>query len=103
MDADGSPFSTSFSILYFSVIVLVLNFHLQPATFDILAYKTKQECFLDQCIYSIFERSKFRIILIRSDKVLVKRSFWPKGPQRSVRVTEWPDLSRVRLNRMILA
>ena len=45
MDADGSPFSTSFSILYFSVIVLVLSFLLQPATFDILAYKTKQQSF----------------------------------------------------------
>ena len=43
MDADDSPFSTSFSILYFSVIVLVLSFLLQPATFDILAYKTKQQ------------------------------------------------------------
>ena len=52
MDADGSPFSTSFSILYFSVIVLVLNFHLQPATFDILAYKTKQECFRPLYLYN---------------------------------------------------
>ena len=51
----------------------------------------------------IFERSKFRIILIRSDKVLVKQSFWHRRPQRSVRVTEWSDLSRVRLKRMILA
>ena len=39
------PFSTSFSILYFSVIVLVFSFLLQPATFDILAYKTKQQSF----------------------------------------------------------
>ena len=43
MDADDSPFSTSFSILYFSVIVLVFSFLLQPATFDILADKTKQQ------------------------------------------------------------
>ena len=41
MDADDSPFSTSFSVLYFSVIALVLSLLLQPATFDILAYKTK--------------------------------------------------------------
>ena len=45
MDADDSPFSTSFSILYFSAIVLVLNFLLQPTTFDILVYKTKQQSF----------------------------------------------------------
>ena len=45
----------------------------------------------------------FRIILIRSDKVLVKRRFWPTGLQRSARFTEWSDLSRVRLKRMILA
>ena len=45
MDADNSPFSTSFSILHFLVIVLVLSFLLQPATFDILAYKTKEQSF----------------------------------------------------------
>ena len=102
MDADDSPFSISFSILHFSVIVIVLSFLFQPATFDILAYKIKHK-FLGDCIYSIFEGLKFWIILIRTDKVLVKRSFWPKIPQRSVRVTEWSDLSRVRLKRIILA
>ena len=43
MNADDSPFSTSFSVLYFSEIVMVLSFLLQPATFDILAYNTKQQ------------------------------------------------------------
>ena len=79
-------------VFYLPVIVLVLSFLLQRASFDILGYKTKQEI-LDNCIYSIFEHSKFRIILIWTEKVLVKRSFWPKGPPRSVRVAEWSDLS----------
>ena len=35
---------------------------------------------LDDCIYSIFKCSEFRIILIRSDKVLVTRSYWPTHP-----------------------
>lgn len=35
MDANHSPLSTSFSILYFSVNALVFNFLLQPATFNI--------------------------------------------------------------------
>ena len=43
MDADDSPFSTFFSILYFSVIVPVLSF--LPATIDILAYEAKQQSF----------------------------------------------------------
>ena len=52
MDADDSPLSTSFSILYFSVIVLVLSFLLQPATFEILSYKTKQQSFRRLCLFN---------------------------------------------------
>ena len=53
MDTDDSPFSTSFSILYFAVIVLVLSFLLQPANFDILAYKTKQQSFRRMYLFNL--------------------------------------------------
>ena len=65
MDAGDSPFSTSFSILYFSVVVLVLSFLLQPATFDILDNKTKQQSFRRLYLFNFrtFEVSNHSILL----------------------------------------
>ena len=65
MDAGDSPFSTSFSILYFSVVVLLLSFLLQPASFDILAYKTKQQSFRRLYLFNFrtFEVSNHSILL----------------------------------------
>ena len=59
---------------------------------------------LNKMMFTFLKKhSKFRILLIRISKVLVKRSFLSNVNGKTVRLSEWSDLSGVRLKRTILA
>ena len=86
-------------LIFFKMVIFIFSFG-TCNFWHFLVTKVSKNKILNKmvCLNVQFFESFFQI-----SQVQVKRSFWSKGTRKTVRVSQWSDLSGVQLKRMILA